>query len=156
MKKLILMLGVVFSVSAMAADDATMVCSGYGYTQQPENFHDIKVEQIDPYKFSISKERIVTQIGRVYEIVDPSTVGFEELDIKAYANQLAHEVLYLYKNGDKTEIGISTLIDDSDAFYGDKALYTDCSYQPTEMPTAHAVHTNGWVRGMSTTVSYTF
>lgn len=154
MKKLILMLGVVFSVSALA--DETMVCHNYGYTAEPENFHDIKVEPMEPYKFYVSKEKIVTQIGRVYEVVDPSTVGFEDLDIVAYANRAAHEVLYIYKNDDKTEIGISTLIDDSDAFYGDKAVYTGCNLEVPPVQTAVATHTSGLVRGEAHPVSYTF
>ncbi|MNM20149.1 hypothetical protein D3C81_304820 [compost metagenome] len=154
MKQLILMLGVVFSLSAVA--DEKLVCTQYGYTPNPENFHDIKVEHIDPYVFTITKERVVTQIGRVYEVVDPSTVGFEDLDIVAYANRYAHEVLYLYKNGDKTEIGISTLIDDSDAFYGDKALYSGCNIEEPPVHTAQMVNTNDWVHNPVQQVSYTF
>lgn len=127
MKRMVVALGLLWASTALADD--IMVCKMGGYTAEPENFHNIKVEPIVEGRFDITPERVVKlNIGVVYDVVDPSTVGFENLDVKAYVNRGRTEVLYLYKNGKNVEIGISALIDDSDAMYGDKTLYTDCSF----------------------------
>ena len=138
MKRIVIALGLLWATAALGND--VMVCKKGGYTAEPENFHNIKVEPIVEGRFDITPERVVKlNIGVVYDVVDPSTVGFENLDIKAYVNRGRTEVLYLYKNGKNVEIGISELIDDSDAMYGDKTLYTDCSFETTTGGSQHAV-----------------
>lgn len=129
MKQIIIALGLLWSVNAMATD--VMVCKQGGYAANAEDFHNIKVEGIVETRFEITPERIInTNVGIVFDIVDPSTVGFEDLDIKAYMNRYRNEVLYLYKNDSgQLEIGVSALIDDSDAMYADKTLYTSCSFE---------------------------
>lgn len=130
MKQIIIALGLLWSVNAMATD--VMVCKQGGYAANAEDFHNIKVEDIVETHFEVTPERIInTNVGIVFNIVDPSTVGFEDLDIKAYMNRDRNEVLYLYKNdSNQLEIGVSALIDDSDAMYADKTLYTSCSFEP--------------------------
>lgn len=128
MKRILIAMGLCWSVNATAE---VMVCKQGGYAATAEAFHDIKVEDIEETRFEITPERVMNlNVSIPFEIVDPSTVGFEDLDIKAYMNRARHEVLYLYKNGNKNEIGISVLIDDSDAMYGDKTLYTSCEFEP--------------------------
>jgi hypothetical protein len=139
MKQIIIALGLLWSVNAMATD--VMVCKQGGYAANAEDFHNIKVEDIVETRFEITPERVInTNVGIVFDIVDPSTVGFEDLDIKAYMNRYRNEVLYLYKNDSKQlEIGVSALIDDSDAMYADKTLYTSCSFETTTGGSQHAV-----------------
>lgn len=138
MKHVLIALGLLWTTAALGND--VLVCKESGYTAEPENFHDIKVEPSVAGRFEITPERVIQlNIGVVFDIVDPSTVGFENLDIKAYINRARHEVLYLYKNGKNTEIGISTLVDDSDVFYGDKTLYASCSFEVTPGGSQHAV-----------------
>lgn len=116
-------------VGSVASSNELLVCQQWGYTPYPEDFHNIKTEPLE-YVFNISPNKVTTAIGRVYEVVDPRTVGFENLDIVAYQTPGSDHVLYVYKKGSRTEIGISQLVDDSDALYGDKELFTDCHYKP--------------------------
>jgi len=127
MKGFVTVLLCAMASSAMADN---LVCTGYGYTPNPEDFHSIKVDPIEPYMFTVTNAHITTQVGAVYSKVDPSIVGFEELDVAAYVDSGNHHVLYIYKNGKNTEVGISALVDDSDTMYGDKELFTQCSSKP--------------------------
>lgn len=131
MKRILIAMSLIWSAGAMAE---VMVCKQGGYAATAEEFHEIKVEDIAEARFEITPERVMNlNVAIPFEIVDPSTVGFEDLDIKAYMNRTRNEVLYLYKNEeDKFEIGVSTLIDDSDAMYADKTLYTNCSFETLE------------------------
>lgn len=127
MKRIVIALGLLWTTAALGND--VMVCSKGGYTAEPENFHNIQIEPIVEGRFEVSTGQVVKlNIGAVYYSVDPSTVGFDDegLDVKTYLNSTRHEVLYMYKNGEQVEIGISTLIDDSDAMYADKTVYTEC------------------------------
>jgi len=125
MKRVFAVLCVLWSVAAMGNE--SMVCKQYGYTDKDEEFHSIKTHELQS-TFVMEKDRII--FGSVlYKLVDPTTVGFEP-DIIAYFNKRDSKVLYLYMNGEKKEIGISKLIPDSDAFFGDKSVFADCDLKP--------------------------
>lgn len=148
MKRILIAMSLIWSAGAMAE---VMVCKQGGYAATAEEFHEIKVEDIAEARFEITPERVMNlNVGIPFEVVDPSTVGFEDLDIKAFMNRARNEVLYIYKNGKKTEIGISQLIDDSDAMYADKTLYTSCEFEQqggsqhvVASKSAYAVKTGG-------------
>jgi hypothetical protein len=117
-------------VSAHTMASSAMVCKQYGYAATAEDFHSIKMEASDN-TFLISKDKVSTKSGRLYQAVDPETVGFDH-GTPTYLNEGSGEVLYLYQRKRKNEIGISTLIPDSDAGFLDKELYSDCHFEPTK------------------------
>lgn len=151
MKRIFTALTILCSVNAFGE---TMVCKEYGYANSPEGFHSITLEKIEN-TFEITPTKVVyTHIGRTWTKVDPKEVDLADMDVLTY--KLGLEVLYIYKEKGATKIGISTLVEDSDAFFGDKALYSDCSFVETEGGSQHAVASKSLpateARGVSFTV----
>jgi len=134
MKRVFVALCVLWSVAAMGNE--TMVCKQYGYTDNDEEFHSIKTHALQS-TFLMEADNIIFG-DALFEKVDPTSVGFDA-DIIAYYDKSEDKVLYFYMNGKKREIGISKLIPDSDAFYGDKSLFTDCDLQQPQGGGKHAV-----------------
>jgi len=112
---------------AQADDGRTLTCKQYGYTADPEKFHEIDMEDLEE-QFTIMPSKVITKIGRTYTWVPPESVGFDK-GVATY--MIGIEVLYLYMVGDKLEIGISQLIEDSDAGFADKAVFKDCALSPS-------------------------
>lgn len=114
-------------VSAAFAGDGTMVCKQWGYTDNPEKFHEIKILKGE-HNFEINGS-CVTYADKIYKSMDPEFVDMAGLAI-TYFNFNNDEVLYIYENEKgEQEVGISKLEDDSDVMFADKAVYTDCSVE---------------------------
>lgn len=127
MKQILMVLGVLWSVTALGSE--TVVCKQYGYAATADDFDNIKMDPVEA-KFDISDTRVITlSVGRPFEARDPSEVGLEA-DTLVFFNEFSRETLYVYKKAGKMEIGISTQIPDSDDFFGDKQLFTECSFEP--------------------------
>lgn len=110
-----------FSVNA-----ETLVCQEWGYSPNPEGFHSIKLEKIES-TFYVSDEKVTKYpIGTTYSKVDPATVGLEDIQAETY--KVGLELLYIYKDKGAIRIGVSHLVEDSDVYFGDKELFSDCSY----------------------------
>ena len=121
MKLIITALLILCSVNAFAG---TMVCQEWGYANSPEEFHNIKLEKLENH-FVISPEGTVwSASGRTYTKVDPEQYDLVDPNVTVY--KLGLELLYVYKEGKNTNIGISHLVEDSDSLFGDKELFSDC------------------------------
>jgi len=129
MKAVVKVAVALLSLSAVSAfaGQGTMICKQWGYTDNPEHFHDIKVLS-GTHNFEINGSR-VTYAGKTFKSMDPEFVDMQGLAI-TYFNFNNDEVLYIYENEKgEQEVGISKLEDDSDTMFADKALYTDCSVE---------------------------
>ncbi len=121
MKWIITAFAILCSCNTLAA---TMVCKEWGYANSPDDFHSIKLEKQET-SFVVSEEQVVkASIGRVYSKVDPESFDLVDLNVTVY--KLGLELLYIYEEEGKTNIGISHLVEDSDTFFGDKELFADC------------------------------
>ena len=124
MKRFIALLTVLLSFSVHA--ETVLICQEWGYANSPEGFHDIKLEKVET-TFSVSDERVVKlPVGTRFTKVDPETVGLADIEAETY--KVGLELLYIYKAKGATKVGISHLVEESDVFFGDKELYSDCSY----------------------------
>lgn len=124
MKRFIALLTVLLSFSVHA--ETVLICQEWGYANSPEGFHDIKLEKVET-TFSVSDERVVKlPVGTRFTKVDPATVGLADIEAETY--KVGLELLYIYKAKGATKVGISHLVEESDVFFGDKELYSDCSY----------------------------
>jgi len=110
-----------FSVNA-----ETLVCQQWGYANSPEGFHDIKLEKVES-TFYVTPEKVVKYpTGTTFEQVDPATVGLEDIQAETY--KIGLELLYIYDDKGAIRVGVSHLVEDSDVYFGDKELFSDCSY----------------------------
>jgi len=124
MKRFAAMLTVLLSFSVNAE---TLVCQKWGYANSPEGFHSIKLEQLES-TFTVTKEKVTRgDIGVTFTKVDPDTVGLADIEAETY--KVGLELLYIYKVKGAIKVGISHLVEESDVFFGDKELYSDCSYE---------------------------
>lgn len=124
MKRFATLLTVLLSFSVNAE---TLVCQQWGYANSPEGFHDIKLEQIES-TFYVSDEKVMKYpTGTTYSKVDPATVGLEDIQAETY--KVGLELLYIYKDKDAIRVGVSHLVEDSDVYFGDKELFSDCNYE---------------------------
>jgi len=124
MKRFIALLTVLLSFSVHA--ETVLICQEWGYANSPEGFHDIKLEKLET-TFSVSDERVVKlPVGTRFTKVDPETVGLADMQAETY--KVGLELLYIYKFEGATKVGIRHLVEESDVFFGDKELYSDCSY----------------------------
>lgn len=128
MKRLLVAVSAVLSVNAFAEE--AVVCKQYGYTDKDSEFHSIKTHEL-ANTFVLDRKR-VTYGDTVYTAIDPEIVGFDK-DTVTYFDIKTDKVMYFYLNNDKREIGISKLIADSDAFFGDKHLFTNCEIKTPEV-----------------------
>lgn len=123
MKRFAAMLTVLLSFSVNAE---TLVCQEWGYANSPEGFHDIKLEKTETV-FHVDTDQVTKQpVGTRFTKVDPATVGLADIEAETY--KIGLELLYIYKVNGAVKVGISHLVEESDVFFGDKELYSDCSY----------------------------
>lgn len=126
MKQVLVMLCALWSVAAMA--NGTVVCKQYGYAATADDFDNIRMDPVEA-KFEVSETRAISMgIGRPFDAIKPDVVGLEA-DTLVFFNKSAKETLYIYKKAGKMEIGISAQIPDSDDFFGDKQLFTECDFE---------------------------
>lgn len=123
MKRFAALLTVLLSFSVNAE---TLVCQKWGYAPTPEDFHSIKLEHIET-QFNVNPDRVVKlSVGTTYTKVDPESVGLA--DIQADTYKVGLELLYIYKVKGAIKVGVSHLVEDSDVYFGDKELFSDCSF----------------------------
>ena len=128
MKRLLVAVCAVLSVNVYAQE--SVVCNQYGYTDKDSEFHSIKTHEL-VNTFVLDRKRVI--YGEVvYSEIDPVIVGFDK-DIITYYDINTDKVMYFYQKEGKKEIGISKLIADSDAFFGDKHLFTNCEIKTPEV-----------------------
>jgi len=132
-----LIFGLVTVLFSLSVNAETLICQQWGYANSPEGFHDIKLEPVES-KFYISPTEVVKHpVGTTFSKVNPEDVGLGDIDVKAY--KLGLELLYIYKDKGAVKVGISHLVTDSDVFFGDKELYSDCSFEKPEGGRQHVV-----------------
>jgi hypothetical protein len=119
-------LGLLLAAPALAQSSVdAIVCSQVGYTNNPDNFHNINTHERTNV-FLLGTGSVVFR-DKVFTTVDPASVGLAGLATTYYLEQDSR-ILYLYKDDHGvTNIGISHYEMDSDAGFMDKSLYTQCS-----------------------------
>lgn len=123
MKKFVFAALVLWSSLALSLE--TMVCTQYGHTDNPEEFHTMERESL--VTVFITSPNFIAAGDEQYNPVDP-----EDYDMKGLANtylsSTKNKILYLYTNeyGEK-EIGISRLEDGTDTLFKDKSVFAKCS-----------------------------
>jgi len=125
--KLLLSVIVAGMLSIGAQANERLVCEKYGRAETPEEFHSIKLYVVKSI-FWVSKNKITDQVARTYDRIEPEKVGLEKGTI-TYYNRSTREVLYLYRNKGKSEVGISHFVEDSDAGFEDKDLFSECQFE---------------------------
>jgi hypothetical protein len=111
--------------SSLSLAHETMVCTQYGHTSNPEQFHSMGVKpRISVF---ITSQKSVIFGEELFSPVDAADYDMEGL-ANTYLSRTQNKILYLYTNeqGEK-EIGISKLEDGTDSFFGDKSLFAKCS-----------------------------
>lgn len=125
---------VLFSLNVQAE---TLICKQWGYANSPEVFHDIKLEPQES-KFSVDAEEVLQYpLGQRFAKVNPEDVGLGDVEVQTY--QMGLELLYIYKEKGAIQVGISHLVTNSDAFFGDKELFSDCSFEKPKGGSQHVV-----------------
>lgn len=126
MKWIVLITTLLVSLAVKANEDS-FVCHQYGFTQDPERFHSLSMSP-QVHTFDITADRVIYQ-GRLFIGVEPRDYDFDDT-VVTYLNAERNEILYFYLVDEQPEIGISRLVEDSDTFFSDKALFTHCSFIP--------------------------
>lgn len=110
-----------------AVADDSLVCKQYGFTDRAEDFHEIQTVQQETV-FDLTSEYVMYN-GDKYDTVNPGWVGLDGLAITYHTDKF-NKVLYLYVNekGDR-EVGISSIENDSDTIFQDKAVFRDCNFK---------------------------
>lgn len=146
-----------FAVGAQAAPNSafpyrgeTLVCERYGHTDNPDDFHNIKLENKRSV-FSLTSNK-VTLDGVKYFLVNPSWVGLEGVALTYHSDNF-NKVLYLYvtDKGDR-EVGISSIEPDSDTVFRDKTVFQGCDFKEevADGSSEQILRTNG--RGIQSTL----
>lgn len=123
MKRFAALLTVLLSFSVNAQ---TLVCQEWGYSPTPEGFHSIKLEKVES-TFYVSDDKVMKYpIGTTYSKVNPEDVGLADIQAETY--KVGLELLYIYKDKGAIRVGVSHLVEDSDVYFGDKELFSECDY----------------------------
>lgn len=111
------------------ADSREVTCKRTGYTDEPENFHLMRVREKET-TFIIEPGYV--QLGDVtYDAIPPDIFDLDGIAI-TYFDPEERAVLYLYVNDlGRKEIGISNVEMDTDSFFKDKRVFTECSFENT-------------------------